>query len=339
MYNHFKPLADKTEIDRLGNVTATFMGKDEKEPTLLVFAHMDELGLMIRKIENNGFLRFDRVGGVPERTLMGQLMDVHSTDGSTSVTGYIGTYAHHYTPPEAKTTVPSFKQMYIDIGASSCEEVIAKGINIGSAVTYKHKFMSIGDHKVCAKSLDNRVGCLLLIALAENLKLNRPAGNVYIVASVQEEFNIRGVLPVFSKLEPFASICVDITPACDTPDLNLINEMSLGKGPAVTQMNFHGRGTLAGIIPNPYLRQFMEKTLDGLGILWQREMSFGCLTDDAFSLFSGREGVAMAHLSIPGRYTHTPVEVADLNDIEAGIKALNKIVSKFDHTLDLRRGI
>jgi len=87
------------------------------------------------------------------------------------------------------------------------------------------------------------------------------------------------------------------------------------------------------------LRLFMEKTLDEMGMPWQQEVSIGVLTDDAFTLFSGTEGVAMAHLSIPMRYSHAPAEMADLRDIEAGIKALNTMVSKFDHTLDMRRGI
>jgi putative aminopeptidase FrvX len=339
MVARLKPLADEIVVDRLGNVTATFKGRDDKEPTLLVFAHMDELGLMVRKVEKNGYLRFDRIGGVPERTLMGQFMDVHTVDGTSSYTGFIGTYAHHFTPPEAKSTVPSFKQMYMDIGAYSYDEVIAKGIRIGSAITYRHNFTLIGEHMISSKTLDNRIGCLMLIALAEHLKANKPAGTVYIVASVQEEFNIRGVLPVFYKLEPDASICVDITPACDTPDLNLTYEMSLGKGPAVTQMNFHGRGTLAGIIPNPPLRQFMEKTLDEMGMPWQQDMSLGVITDDAFTVVAGTEGVAMAHIAVPMRYSHAPAEMADLRDIEASIKALNTMVSKFDHTLDLRRGV
>jgi len=339
MHDRLKPLADEINIDRLGNVTATFIGRDENEPTMLVFAHVDELGLMIRKIEKNGFLRFDRIGGVPERTLMGQFMDVHTIDGTKSETGFIGTYAHHFTPAEAKSTVPSFKQMYIDIGAYSYDEVIAKGIRIGSPVTYKHKFMRIGEHMISGKTLDNRIGCLMLIALAEHLKTNRPAGTVYIVASVQEEFNIRGNLPVFYKLEPDAAICVDITPACDTPDLNFTYDMSLNKGPAITQMNFHGRGTLAGIIPNPPLRMFMEKTLDEMGMPWQQDISLGVITDDAFTVVAGTEGVYMAHIAIPMRYSHAPAEMADLRDIEAGIKALNTIVSKFDHTLDMRRGI
>lgn len=339
MAKRLKPLADEVEIDRIGNVTATFKGKDENEPSMLVFAHVDELGLMIRKIEKNGYLRFDRIGGVPEKTLMAQLVDVHKADGKGHVLGFVGTYAHHLTPAEAKRTVPTHDQMYIDIGAESAEVATAQGINVGSAVTYHHQFHQIGEHHITGKTLDNRIGCLMLIALAEHLKEHRPAGNVYVVASVQEEFNIRGVMPTFYRLEPDAAICLDITPACDTPDLNYKYDMSLNKGPAITQMNFHGRGTLAGIIPSPQLRSFMEKTLDEMKIPWQRDIVLGVITDDAFTIMSGTKGTAMAHFSIPMRYSHSPVETSDIRDIEAGIKGLNTIVSKFDHRLDLRRGV
>ncbi len=338
MFDRFKPLADSLEIDRLGNITATFLGQKSDESTLLIFAHVDELGLMVRKIEKNGFLRFDRIGGMPEKTLMGQFVDVQTVDGKTIHKGVVGTYAHHFTPAEAKSHIPSHKDMYIDIGASSYNGVIEKGINIGSAVTYSHQFHEIGEHLVSGKTLDNRIGCLILIALAEYLHKNKPMGTVYLVASVQEEFNIRGVMPVFTKLQPEASICVDITPACDTPDLNFTYDMSLGKGPAITYMNFHGRGTLAGIIPNPPLRMFMERTLEEMGIPWQRDISLGVITDDAFTLMTGNEGVAMAHLSIPLRYSHSPIETCDLRDIENGIEALKTIVSQFNHSIDLGRG-
>ena len=338
MVARFKPLADSVEVDRIGNVTATFKGESEKEPTMLVFAHVDELGLMIRKIEKNGFLRFDRIGGVPEKTLMGQFVNVHTSDEEKLYKGVVGAYAHHYTPADAKRTVPTHKQMYIDIGAKSDSEVIAKGINIGSAVTYSRELQRVGDHMICGKTLDNRIGCLMLIALAEFLKNNPPAGNVYLVASVQEEFNIRGVMPAFTRLEPDASICLDICPASDTPDLNFSYEIALGKGPAITYMNFHGRGTLAGIIPSPPLRKYMESVLKKMDIPWQRDIALGVITDDAFTLMSGKQGVAMAHFAVPMRYSHASIEMSDIRDIELGIKALNTFVENFDHNINLNRG-
>ena len=337
--NRFKPLADEVEVDRLGNITATFKGRDEKEPRLLVFAHLDEVGLMITKIDKNGFLRFDRIGGVPEKTLRGQFVDVHSIDGSASYTGFIGTHAHHLTPADAKYVVPTTDKMYIDLGLSSAEEVLAKNIRTGSAVTYVPNFRQISEYRITSKTLDNRIGILLLLALAEHLKQNRPTGTVYIVASTMEEFNIRGNMPAFTRLEPEAAICLDITSACDTPDLNGYYDISLGKGPAVLQMNFHGRGTLAGLIPHPKFRLFIERTIEDMHIPYQRQTIIGEITDDAFTLVLGRYGVAMAHISIPMRYSHSPIETSDLRDIEAGIKVVNEVVSRFDHSVDLTRGV
>jgi putative aminopeptidase FrvX len=115
--------------------------------------------------------------------------------------------------------------------------------------------------------------------------------------------------------------------------------MSLGMGPAITYMNFHGRGTLAGIIPNPPLRTFMENILDELKMPWQRDISLGVITDDAFTLMAGTEGVAMAHLAIPMRYSHSPIETCDIRDIELGIKALNTMIGRFNKEINLQRGV
>ena len=101
MIKRFKPLADEVEVDRLGNVTATFHGRIASEPTLLVFAHVDEVGLMVTKVEANGYLRFDRIGGVPEKTLRGQFVDVHTIDGAAHYPAFVGTIAHHLTPAAA----------------------------------------------------------------------------------------------------------------------------------------------------------------------------------------------------------------------------------------------
>jgi putative aminopeptidase FrvX len=339
MVSRFQVFTDEVEVDRLGNVTATFRGNGISEPSLLFFAHVDEVGLMITKIDPAGFLRFDRIGGVPEKTLRGALVDVHSIDGRTSHTGFVGTHAHHLTPSDQKYVVPTTDKMYIDLGLSSAEEVLARGIRIGSAVTYHPNFHCFGETHVTSKAIDNRVGVLLLLSLAEYLHENSPTATVHLVASVQEEFNIRGNMPVFARLEPDAAICLDITSACDTPDLNMRYEIALGRGPAVLQMNFHGRGQLAGLIPHPKLRLFIERILEELDIPYQRQTIIGEITDDAFTLTLGKYGVAMAHISIPMRYSHSPIETSDLRDIEAGIRLVREIAHRFDQTLDLRRGI
>jgi putative aminopeptidase FrvX len=116
-------------------------------------------------------------------------------------------------------------------------------------------------------------------------------------------------------------------------------DIALVKGPAILQMNFHGRGTLAGLIPNPKLRLFLENKLDQLGIHFQREVIIGEITDDAFTSVLGKQGCAMAHVSVPLRYTHAPIETADIRDIEDTMKLLHTVVDSYGSDLDLSRGL
>jgi len=230
------------------------------------------------------------------------------------------------------------KARHLQYLQDSKKEVLDSGIKIGSGVTYFPDFKEIGKYQVTSKAMDNRVGLVMLLALAEHLSKNQPKGTVYLVASVQEEFSIRGIMPVFSRLQPTASICLEITSACDTPDLNLRYDIRLGGGPAVLQMNFHGRGTLAGLIPHPNFRRFMENTIEDLGIPIQRQTIIGEITEDAFMVTTGYYGVVMGHLSIPMRHSHSPIETCDKRDIENGMRALIEIVDRFDSSLNFKRG-
>ncbi|MEE8122348.1 MAG: M42 family metallopeptidase [Anaerolineales bacterium] len=335
MRRHFEPVADEVRVDRLGNVIATIEGKAD-EPKLLIFAHMDELGLIVRKIDEDGFLRFERVGGVPEKSLLGTWVEIH-TDTGNSIPGLVGTTSHHVTPPEKKFVVPSRLEMYIDIGRDSREDVERLGIQVGDAITYRHSFTHLSDDRIAAKSLDNRVGCALLIQSLAQLKKKGVEGTIYFAATVQEEFNVRGAWPVFQATKPDAAICLDVTIACDTPEIKHLADMRLGAGPAVGCYEFHGRGTLGGLIPNPKLRRFIESAAKDLKIPLQREVLIGIITDAAFSQLLTEGGVPMAALAIPTRYTHASVESCSLRDIEQAIQILVEIAHCFNAEVDLSR--
>lgn len=337
MRQHFEGVVGEVHVDRLGNVVATVRGMED-HPCLLVFAHMDELGLVVRKIDEDGFLRFERVGGIPEKTLLNTWVDIHTDDGEV-VPGLIGTTSHHLTPGEKKYVVPSRLEMYLDVGCSSKDEVESLGIQVGNGITYRHSFTQLSEDRVVAKTLDNRVGCALLIQTLTELAEHRPAGTVHIVASVQEEFNVRGVWPVFQALKPDAAICLDVSIACDTPELRYLSDVAIGKGPVVGLYEFHGRGTLGGLIPNPMLRKYLIRTAEAESIPIQREVLLGIITDAAFSQHLGEEGVPMASLAVPCRYTHAPFESVSLSDIYLAVRLLVAAAQRFDHSLDLRRGI
>lgn len=339
IYDRLKNGGARLHIDRLGNITATFEGTEDNSPSLLFFAHLDELGLVVKKIDASGFLRVERIGGLPEKTLLGTFVDVHTLNNSKSYTGFFGCYSHHLTPPEKKMVVPSIKEMYIDLGCESREEVESLGIEVGSMVTYSPTFLRHGKNRITAKALDNRMGVYMLLRMSEFLQSNPPKATIHLCFSVQEEFNIRGCLPVFERLQPNAAICLDITPACDTPELKDTGEIALGKGPAILYFNFHGRGTLGGLIPNPKLTAFIREMAKEKGISCQKDVVIGVITDDAFTQLSGTEGVAMAHISVPLRYTHSPIETLDRRDLEQTIALCCAVANHFDGTIDLSRGL
>ena len=336
MREAFTSIADEVHVDRLGNVVASLHG-DPDQPQLLIFAHMDELGLIVRKIEPDGFLRFERVGGVPEKSLLATAVEVITEEGHR-VPGLVGTTSHHVTPAEAKFTVPSRLDMYVDVGCATSEEVQGLGIQVGDMIAYRPGMIQLAGQRVASKTLDNRIGCLQLIQVLKALKADRPKATVHLAASVQEEFNVRGVWPVFQKYQPDAAICLDVTIACDTPELTHLSGMMLGRGPAVGLYEFHGRGTLGGLIPNPMLRRFIESQAAQHAIPLQREVLIGIITDAAFSQLLTPEGVPTASIAVPIRYTHAPLEVCDLSDVKASIDLLIHTAKAFDASLDLSRG-
>ncbi len=336
MRDAFSQHAQDINVDRLGNVVAHIPG-GHSDRSLLIFAHMDELGLVVRKIDPDGFVRFERVGGIPEKTLLGSWIEIH-TEGGDRVPGLIGTTSHHVTPQEKKYQVPSRLEMYIDLGCSSADEVRALGVQVGDGITYAHTFQVLSNERIAAKTLDNRIGCALLIRLLEHLRENPPACDLFVVASVQEEFNVRGVWPVFQTVKPDAAICLDVTIATDTPEIKHLSDMSLGRGPAIGCYEFHGRGTLGGLIPNPKLRRFIVDVAEAEGIALQREVLIGIITDAAFAQLLGETGVPMAAFAVPIRYTHAPVEMCALPDFEQAVSVLNAVAERFDTDADLERG-
>ena len=302
-------------VDRLGNVVCRIGSAQPEAPKLMVFAHMDEIGLIVRKVEPEGFLRFDRVGGVHVNVLPGLRVDVLGRKGIVS--GIIGVTSHHFTKPDEKGVIPSTEKLYVDIGVSSRDEAIEAGVDVGCMIVYHPDFMELHNGLIANKAMDNRAACAVLLALAEELHARKEhlQWDVYLVACVQEEFNIRGILPAARCILPDASIGIDVTPSCDTPDLAGYSDVSIGKGPALTMMNFHGRGTLAGVLPDEKLLQRLMDVADREGIAYQKEIALGVITENAYISLMG-EGIPVSNISLPTRYTHTPIETVSLHDVE-----------------------
>lgn len=303
-------LAHRT--DRLGNVTCTLPG-DEGAPSVMIFTHMDQLGFVVRKIEQGGLIRLERLGGVPERALPAQAVVICTPQGD--LPGIIANKSHHATGADEKYRVTPYAELYVDAGFSSRDMALAAGVNVGTPVVYMPRAIDLAGGRMAGTSIDDRAGCAVLIALADRLRSAKNLPTIHLVWSVQEEFNLRGVLPAATCAAPDIALQIDLILATDTPDMATRGDVALGQGPAISLYSFHGRGTLNGVIPHPALVRLMQETATATNIPLQRSAHTGALTDLSYIQFMGPEGVACLDIGFPLRYTHSALEVVDLSDL------------------------
>lgn len=335
--DYIHPLVDEVSVDNLGNVVGILKGARHPEHRLMLQAHMDELGLIIRNITDDGFLQIERVGGIPEKSLLGQRVDI-LTDDSQLIPGYVGTKSHHITTPDEKYKVPKVHDMFIDVGMTSFDEVKQAGIQVGDPVTYHPNYHRFGDGMICSKALDNRVGVFILLEVLKSFAKNRPLSTMVFSFTVLEEFSIRGSLPTVTATKPDAIISLDITIATDTPVAPPLHPVAMRQGPAIKMMDFHGRGTLGGMFSSPKLRRFIEGVAKQEAIPLQREVIVGVITDPAFQLYLGDKGFVIAGLSIPHRYSHASIQMCHEIDIVQTIQLVEATGSSFTPDVDMSRG-
>lgn len=301
----------QTRTDRLGNLIATFPGTG---PSVMLFAHMDQLGFIVRKIEPDGFLRLERLGGVPERALPAQEVMICIGEGR-DIFGIIANKSHHATSPDEKYHVVRIADLFVDAGFASKAHAEAAGIRIGSPVVYAPGSFDLNEARVTGPAIDDRAGCAVLLEVARSLQHRNDGPTVHLVWSVQEEFNLRGAVVVAQDLLPDIAIQIDLMLATDTPDMGERGEMHLGGGPGMSLYSFHGRGTLNGVIPHPAMVALIEHTAKAEAIPLQRSAQSGILTDLSYVQTVG-QGVASIDIGFPMRYSHSAREVCDLGDLE-----------------------
>ncbi|RVT81999.1 M42 family peptidase [Rhodobacteraceae bacterium CCMM004] len=300
-------LAHRTDV--LGNLIAEIPGDG---PRVMIFTHMDQLGFVVRRIEDDGALRVERLGGVPERTMAAQAVTVGTRAGD--LTGVIATKAHHATQPDEKYVVLKAPEIRIDCGFSTRAEAEAAGVRIGDPVTWRAQALELANGRIAGTSVDDRAGCAVLLDLARRWADAPPGPPVALVWSVQEEFNLRGAQVAAQALAPRIALQIDLMLATDTPDMADRGDMRLGGGPGISLYSFHGRGTLNGVIPHPALVRLFEDTAAATAIPLQRSAQTGVLTDLSYVQLVG-EGVAALDLGFPMRHSHSPVEMVDPADL------------------------
>ena len=329
----FEDLGLEVTVDTFGNTYTHIKGKDPSRK-ILVTGHMDQIGFMVKYIDDEGFIRLERVGGIPEKVLSAARVLVEGDD-DRYYEGVIGVKSHHKATPEEKYKVDRYQDLNVDIGAESRQDVLDLGIRIGSSVIYKPTFARLINDRIAATTVDNRVACTCLVEIAERLVKEAPVCDVWLAGTVQEEFSIRGAIHAARAIGPDAIICIDGGLATDTPDLKGSGEVELGKGPFISMYNFHGRGTLNGAIAHPALVRLFEDTARKNGLPLQRGLGVGSLTELAYMQNEG-QGIAGIDYDIPMRYAHSPIETLDLNDLEKGIDLLEKVIRSIDKDTDLK---
>jgi len=325
-------LGIESQSDRLGNLHAHFSGEG---PRVMLFTHMDQLGFIVRKIESNGLLRLERLGGVPERALAAQEVLICVAQGR-DVPGIIANKSHHATSLAEKYTVTPYSELYVDTGHSSASAVEAAGIKIGQPVVYAPVAKSLADDKVCGTSVDDRAGCAVLLALAHSLSNRTNGPPVDLAFTVLEEFNLRGAQTLAQQLQPDIAIQIDLMLATDTPEMTSRGDMVLGGGPGMSLYSFHGRGTLNGVIPHPAMVSLFETTAAEQNIALQRSAQTGVLTDLSYVQLTGA-GVAAIDMGFPMRASHSAREVCDLNDLVQLAKLLDAAIAKIHTKFSLNR--
>ena len=323
--------------DRLGNLTYSFEG-ETGAPSVMVFAHMDQLGFIVRRIEADGLIRVERLGGVAERAMAAQPVLI-AVEGGVDVAGVILNKAHHATTPDEKYRVVKAPDILIDTGHGSREAVAAAGVRIGSPVTYLPQVLPLAGTRLAGTAIDDRAGCAVLMALARSLSRRGETGpTVHIVFTVQEEFNLRGAQVAAQRLMPDVAIQIDLMLASDTPDMADRGEMVLGGGPGMSLYSFHGRGTLNGVIPHPAAVRMVEQAAAREGIPLQRSAQVGVLTDLSYVQLVG-EGVISIDLGFPKRASHSALEVCDLADLEALARLVGAVLTALPEADLSRDGI
>jgi endoglucanase len=296
-------LADKISVNRLGSLIAFRRGTAKNPKKIMLAAHMDEIGIMVTHIDQKGFLRFASIGGINPLALIGGRVVFEN-----GVVGVLGVEKR-----EERAKVPTLEQLYIDVGAkdqSSCK------VKVGDAAGFTRPFQDLGG-RLIAKSLDDRIGCALLIETLRRLK--KSPHDIYFVFSVQEEITGVGAQTAAYELAPDMALAVDVTSIGDTPEAVKM-AVALGQGPAIKVRD-------GGMLAHRGVKELMIKRAAEKRIPYQLEVLLGGSTD-ARHIQLTRAGVPAGCLSIPCRYIHTPSEMVDYDDVQNGIKLLLTILGK-----------
>ncbi|AKL97449.1 M42 family metallopeptidase [Endomicrobium proavitum] len=311
-------VADFVETDNFGNVIAK-KGKGKKK--IMIAAHMDEIGLVVKHISSNGFIYFVKVGAINDSILPGIVVEIVNKKGE-HIKGVLGTKPPHLMSAEEAKKPVKFDSMFIDIGLGSRKEV-EKVVEIGDQIIFEPNAGVLNGDIYYGKAADNRISCYAMVKVLEKLPKNLDA-EVYACATAQEEVGLKGGKTSSFKVNPDFALVIDTTVAGDMPGIEeKVSALKLGAGVALTFLEASGRGT---IVPQK-VRQLMLEAAKKNKIAHQIDIIDGGMTDGAI-IYTNREGILTGILSIPTRYIHAPTSVFNIKDVESAVDLAVETIKK-----------
>lgn len=324
------PLCDEVYQTPRGNVIGVQKGTDPDAPKVALAAHTDQVGFMVFSIDERGFIRFRKIGGAVTGSIQGHQMKLHGKDGP--VYGVAGIKPGHMTKPSEANIIPPLKDLYIDIGANSREEVYERGIEVGTPITWNTDPLELANNYIATAAADDRAGLTAIITVAKNLKDKPIPATVYYVGTVEEEIGLRGAAVALHDLDVDMAVAVDTCPSGYQPDVKPVDiGYEVGKGPAlqVAEMSSTTR------VSSRIAREWISETAEKHGLPYQRGIMYG--GTDSSAMQQTRSGLSSVPFSIPRRYSHSPAELLSLNDLHNLTEILTYGLSELDKNFKLLR--
>jgi len=301
--DYARTYADEVHTDAYGNAVAVLNPKGD--PKVMLDGHVDEIGLIVKHIDDNGYIYFQRIGGVNPALVQGKRVDIHA--GGGVVRGVIGATAIHLSERGKEPKVPKIHEVFIDIGAKDGKDA-KKRVAVGDPITFVDSFEMLDKNVGVARAFDNKVGVWTIIEALRIAKPAKPKAAIYACSSVQEETGLNGAKMQVTNVRPDVAIAVDVTHATDTPGIEAKQhgEVKMGKGPTIS----------LGRENHPVLTDRLRKIAKRRKIAIQIETFSLTGGTDAYAIWTRRGGIPSAIVSIPDRYMHSTVEMLDLRDLQ-----------------------
>lgn len=311
-------VADEVSTDVMGSVHATLKGAGAA-PSVMLAAHMDEIGLMVTYVSEDGFLSVSAVGGVDAAILPGMRVDVHTANGP--LRGVVGRKPIHLIEADERTKVTPLSDLVIDLGLPA--KKVKKRVRIGDVITFGVGFERFGRGMAVSRAFDDKCGVWIATRVMEELKAQGGSeGDFIAAATVQEEIGTRGAITSTYGVNPDVGLAFDVTHATDYPGISKTKygDIRCGGGPVIAR----------GPNINPVVFERLVAAAEAEGIAYQLEAEPSVTGTDARSIQVSREGKACGLISVPLRYMHTPTEVVALSDLEDTVRLIVRFVRDLD---------